>query len=513
MGFESLDYVVILLYLLAIVGISVFFMKGQKDTADYFLGGRRFHWFPIAISMYATVFSAISFISSPGRAYNKGMTMYLYSIFAVLGALLGVKIFVPFFRRLSLTTAYEYLEYRFNLGIRLLASFLFLMLRVFYLGVVLYATAVALEPFTGWSYSFSIVIVGVIATLYTALGGMKTVVWTDVVQFAILLGGILLVVFMLGRAHPDGFTGIWQYARSEGHTFNEVAEARFYRFDPFVTTFWGIFIFSVFTKLGYASADQSSIQRYLSTRNEKDASRSFFVGALLSIPVQFLLYFAGLGLLYFYATYPQKALPDMAGDHALARFISTELPAGVKGLLMAAILAAVMSTVDSVLNSLSACTVTDFVRRVFRPHATEQYYLRYARIATVAWGIVAIASAICIVALYGDLKKNPLMTVSNATVGFFIGILLAVFLLGILTKRANPTGVFAGTGAGLVAVLVVTSLFYFRDLPEGSPQLSFTWITIVGCFVTLVVGYGVSLLTPPPAIEKIERFTYWHLRG
>ena len=496
-------------YILAIFVMSLFFMRRQEDTTDYFLGGRMFHWIPVAISMYATLFSPISFISSPGRAYNHGMTMYLYSIFAVVGALIGIKIFVPFFRNLSLTTAYEYLERRFNLYIRLLASFLFMMLRVFYLGVVLFATAIALEPATGWPYLVSIAVVGLIATLYTTMGGMKTVVWSDVMQFTVLCGGILWIVFKLAGAHPDGFYGIWANARSNGKTFAALADGSFYKFDPFATTFWGIFIFSVFTKLGYAAADQSSIQRYLSTRDEKSASNSFLWGTILSIPVQLLLYFASLGLLYYYGVHPDRALPGMAGDHALARYISTELPPGVVGLIMAAILAAVMSTVDSVLNSLSACTITDFYRRVFRPDASEKHYLNAAKAATVLWGFVAIGSAVAIIRLYGtNLQRNPLMTVSNATIGFFMGILLAVFLLGILTRRTNSWGVTAGVVAGLTAVLTVTSLFYFRERAADAPKLSFTWITIIGCLATLVVGYGVSLLTQPPPEEKTRGFVY-----
>ena len=199
------------------------------------------------------------------------------------------------------------------------------------------------------------------------MGGMKTVVWSDVLQFTIICGGLLWIVFKLAGSHPDGFSGIWMNARSQGRTFAQVTKGSFYQFNPFVTTFWGIFVFSFFTKFGYAAADQTSIQRYLSTRRAKDASRSFLWGAILSIPVQFLLYFTGLGLFYFYAVHPEKAFPGMAGDNVLALYIATELPPGVTGLLMAAILAAVMSTVDSVLNSLSACTITDFYRRVFNP--------------------------------------------------------------------------------------------------------------------------------------------------
>ena len=379
MGFGIVDYVVMAVYTLVIIGMGMYFMRGQDNTEEYFFGGRRFHWLPVAISLYASLFSAISFLAAPGEAYNNGMMYYLWTFFVVPGAILAIIIFVPFFHGLSLTTAYEYLERRFNLHIRLLASFLFLMLRSFYLGIVLFACGIALYPVTGWSIPVSILFIGAVATLYTTLGGMKSVVWTDVMQFFVLIGGLLLIVYLIRAEHPDGFTGIWMHARSHGHTFNQITDRSFYSFNPFVRlSLWAMIVYSIFYKLGAASADQIVIQRYLSTRKKSYASRSLLWGTLLSIPVQFLLFFTGLGLFYFYGVHPEKALPGMTGDHVLVHFISSELPAGVGGIIMAAILAAVMSTVDSVLNSLSACTVNDFYKRVFRSHASEKELLRVA---------------------------------------------------------------------------------------------------------------------------------------
>lgn len=511
MGFGLLDYAAMVGYLGAMVGMGVFFMLRQKDTEDYFLGGRRFHWLPVAISTFASLFSAVSYIAAPAEAYNHGMMFFLSSALIILGLPPAIIIFVRFFRRLSLTTAYEYLERRFDLRVRLMASFLFLLLRSFYLGVVLFASAVALEPATGWPVWLSILLVGVVSTLYTTMGGIKSVIWTDVIQFVVLFGGILLVLGYLASDHPEGMTGIWTYARDRGHTFNGLWQRSFYSFDPYERlSLWVMIIYAVFTKLGYAGADQISIQRYLSTRSEKDACRSLVWGTFLGVPVMFLLYLAGLGLFYYYGTHPARAAAGMTGDHALACFVSRELPAGVGGIIMAAILAAVMSTVDSGLNSLATCSVTDFYDRLSRRRPSEQQKLRIAQAMTLIWGIVAIVCAVAIIWLFGATSgKNPLVVVTNVTLGFFTGILLGVFLLGVLTRRANAVGVLVGAAAGLAAALAITVPNYFCELPPGARPVSFLWINMTGCLTTVAAGYGASLLGRRPAPEQLEGLTYW----
>ena len=182
MGFSFWDYGAMGLYLLAILALGAYFMR-QENTVDYFLGGRGFHWFPVALSMFASLFSATSYVAAPAEAFNHGMTLFLKSAAVILGVPPAVIIFVRFFRRLSLTTAYEYLERRFNLAVRLVTSFLFLLLRSFWLGVVLFASAVALEPATGWPVWGSVLLVGTVAIVYTTMGGIKSVIWIEVIQF------------------------------------------------------------------------------------------------------------------------------------------------------------------------------------------------------------------------------------------------------------------------------------------------------------------------------------------
>jgi SSS family transporter len=511
MGFGLWDYITLGAYLAGIVALGAWLGRRQSSTAEYFLGSRQFHWLPVALSMFAALFSATSYVAAPGEAFNHGMALFVKSVAVLLGIPPAVILFVRFFRRLSLTTAYEYLERRFDLRVRLAGSFLFLLLRSFWLGVVLFASAVALQPATGWPIWVGVLLVGVVATAYTTLGGMKSIIWVDAIQFVILSGGIVLVLATIAWGPSQSLLGIWQYAHEKGHAFNRLAEASFYSVDPFVPySLWAIVISAIFTKLSLAGADQISIQRYLSTRDEKNASRSLIWGTAMGVPVMFLFYFAGLGLLWFYDTHPERALPNMTGDYALPHYIATELPQGMGGLIIASILAAALSTVDSGLNSLATCSVADFYSRVIRPAADQRRQVAVARFLTVVWGCLAIASAALMIWLYGAQRgQNPLIFVSEVTLGLFGGILLGIFLLGILTRRATSFGALAGAVVGLAAALAVTAPYYFRELPPGSPRLSFLWINIVGCLVTVVVGYAASFLSPRPSPEQIAENTFW----
>ena len=224
----------------------------------------------------------------------------------------------------------------------------------------------------------------------------------------------------------------------------------------------------------------------------------------------FLFYFSGLGLLWFYQAHPERALPNMAGDYALPHFIATELPPGVGGIVIAAILAAAMSTVDAGLNCLATCSITDFYGRVICPEATEERKLKLAKIMTVVWGVLAMLSAALMIWLYGAHRgRNPLIVISEVTLGFFGGIILGIFLLGVLTKRANAGGALLGAAVGLAAAIAVTAPYYFRELPPEAPRLSFLWINIIGCLATVVSGYLASFFWARPSQQQVEEATYW----
>jgi len=511
MGFGARDYAAVSIYLAGVLGMGYGFMRRQKSTSDYFVGGRRFHWLPVAISMFTALFSVISYIAAPAEAFNHGMTLSLFVLFMLLAIPVAAVVFVRFFRHIALTSVYEYLERRFDLRVRLATSFLFLALRSFYLGVVLFASAVALYPILGWPLWLSVIVVGAVATACAAMGGLEGLVWIDVAQFFVLLGGILVVLGLLIADHPEGFSGIWAYAQARNHTFGPVAEKSFYSFDPFQrVSLWVLVISAVFHKLSAMGADQVTIQRYVSTRSERDAVQSMIWGTVLSIPVLTLLYLTGLGLFYYYGAHPDRSLPNMTGDLALMHFVANELPPGVGGFIVAGIVAAVLTTVCSVLNSLATCSITDFYGRVLRPDASDRRRLAAAKAMTVVWGIVSILCAGLIMWLFGtEMQRNPLIEVSNVTLYVFSGILLGIFFLGILCRRANTPGVLVGAAVGLVAAVGTTAPYYFRELPEGAPKLSFLWINIIGCLTTFVVGYAVSRLSAAPKLCQIDGLTFW----
>jgi SSS family transporter len=494
MSFGILDYLAMAAYVLILVGIGLYFMRTQANAAEYFLGNRRFHWFPLAVGLFASLFSSVSFVAAPGEAYNNGLTLFLKSCFVLLGIPLAIIIFVRPFRRMNLTTAYEYLERRFDLRVRLLASGLFLLLRGWYLGAVLYATAVALRPATGITAWKSIILLGAAMTLYTTLGGLKSVVWADFLQFVVMFGGALVALGLLIAASPDGFSGIWRYAQSRGHALEALGTREFYSLSPFVRlSLWAMLLSSIFIKLGAAGTDQITVQRYLSTRDPKGAVKTMIWGTVLGVPLMLVLYLCGLGLLQFYHVHPERALPGMTGDDAFTHFISSEMPAGVGGLIMAGVLSAALGTGGSCLNSLSACTITDFWKRVLRPQAPEQGLVRLARLLTFGWGAISILLALSIIWLFGaDRQKNSLIEITQVTHNFFTGVLLGVFLLGMLTRRASAAGALAGATCGLLAALAIIVPYYFVSRPAGAPRPSFLWINITGCLVTCFTGYAIS---------------------
>ena len=312
MNFSNLhlaDYIVIGIYLGATLALGVWFHGRQKNTRDYFFGGGMLRWWAIAISLFATVFSAISFVAMPGEAYNFGLTMFLGLPISVLALPVGLYIFLRFFYELGIQTCNEYLELRFSPVIRLISSLSFLVLRGVYIGVVLYASALVLRTVVGWPAVISILLVGIFSLVFAYSGGMASVVWTDVAQFFVLLGGLLLLIGVIAMAVPGGLAGIWEIAAANGRTFNVSAESGFWGFDPntrIVIWYWLIGL--PLATFGYAT-DQIQLQRALSCRNFFDITRTIWGYAIGGLPVFFLFYFAGLAVFAYFKTVGAEVLP------------------------------------------------------------------------------------------------------------------------------------------------------------------------------------------------------------
>ncbi len=482
-GLTTLDHLVLFVYLALVVGIGSSFVRNQKDTEEYFLAGRRMPWVAVGISIFATLFSAISLLGSPGWVYDHNLTLGLTLLTIPLVTPVVILVFLPFYHRLKVFTAYQYLELRFSPAVRSAASALFLLQRGAYLAVVIYAPSLVLSTVTGLSLSWTILLVGGLATLYTLLGGMRAVIWTDVIQAIVLFGGLVLVVAVMSARIEGGLSEIVTSGIETGRFAVD------FSFGDWTTIFLGLVLLNgIFVNLAQYGADQIVLQRYLTTSSIRAGRNSMILNAILVLPAGSLLFLIGGGLYVFYLKHPDRLAAGTGGDAVLPYFVVHELPAGFSGVFIAAMFAAAMSSIDSSINSLSTATMKDFYERYLRPQADEKTYLRFSRIFTILWGGLAT-----FMALYIQHFQN-ILSASKILAGLFSGSLLGVFLLGMLTRRTTSLSALLGAGVGFALV---------AWLAMGTAA-SFLWYAPVGCLCTLVVGYGLSLLRPAPHPESLR---------
>lgn len=502
------DYAVIAAYMLAMVAIGFRVGQKQKSTADFFLAGRNMTWWPVALSLFAALFSAISYVAMPGEAFNYGMNMSLMAPLSLLPIPIVVFVFLRLFYKLRLWTAYEYLERRFDVRVRLVGSLAFLLLRSFYLGVVLYAAALVIQPITGWSLTTSALIIGLGSTLYIAVGGSEAVIWTDVVQTFILLGGIVVVIGIVAAETTGGIFGIWNQAAAMGRGFDISAKSGIWNWDfSQRITVWAWLIGLLPGCIGPAT-DQVNLQRCLSTKSLKAAGWAMVGSGILSVIVTYLFYFAGLAVLVFFAVLHPNVLPaGTRGDSAFTYFISHNLPTGLRGLLIAAILAAVMSTLASVVNSLVMVSVKDIYERMIHKGHSEAHYVKISKGLTWLWGLIPIVLSLTIDSLFTG-RNIPLLEISNVTLSFFGSVMLGIFILGLLTYRATATGAIVGLIAGSVLSAWITWRYYLSPVRDAE-RLSFLWLGLIGISSVVLLGYITSWLTPGTDRSRIRDYVIW----
>lgn len=485
-GFTTIDFIVLVVYVVGIAIFGAFFGKNQKTTKDYFLGGRNIPWWAVGLSVMATQASAITFIGAPGWGYSGGLErMNTFINIPLVMAFLMVTI-VPFFYRTEVYTAYEYLEKRFDTKTRTLTAGLFLIARGLATGVVLYAPALVLSVVTGWDVNITIILMALIAVVYTVLGGISAVIWTDVVQMFVLWLGAGLAIFTIVGEVPGGFAGALSMGSDAG-----LLQSLNFSFDLSVEySIWAGVIGGFFMHAAYFGTDQSQIQRVLTSKSLKESKMSLIISGLFMFPQMLLFLFIGILLFAFYANVGDPNVENL--NELFPLFVVEYLPVGISGLIIAGVFAAAMSSLDSALNSLSAVTVRDFYAKFFKKNASEAHYLNASRWATVFWGIYATIFAF----FAGNL--GPVIETVNKIGSYFYGALLGVFILAIFIRRANGTGAFAGVVAGMAAVWAVTTF----------ASISWLYNNVVGAVVAVAVGYAISLLTKAPVKEKLEGLVF-----
>jgi solute:Na+ symporter, SSS family len=552
---RAFDWLVVVAYIVWIIWDGLRRSKGTDEVEGYFLANRSLPWWAVGLTIMATQMSAVSIVGTTGQAYASGLSfIQLYIGLPLAMIILSVTV-VPFFTRARVYTAYEYLERRFDVRVRSLASFLFLMGRAFSLGVTLAAPAVVMSGILGWTLPVTVLAICVPMIAYTTIGGVQAVAWTDVKQMFVVVGGMLAAMGILLYGILD-HVSLGQAMHLAGATGR--LQALDFRFDlKEKYTFWSGMIGGLFLMLSYFGCDQSQVQRYLTAKSEDEARSSLMMTGFLKIPLQLLILFTGVLVFVFYlfqappmlfnrvhdaaiAASPQApayaalqrdfdqaiatreaaasggdSASFLAGDarvrairqdavalvkqttgdasyndvnYVFPTFITTRMPVGLVGLMIAAIFAAAMSASGGELNALATATIIDFYKRHFVKSAADRHYLLVSRVATLGWGLFA-----CIVAMYSA-SQGSLVEVVNRYGSFFYGSLLGVFILAILTKRATARGAFWGLIAGMVVVLIVAF----------TTPIEFLWHNLIGAVVVVVVGMAISYTQPAPMAVSIS---------
>ncbi len=481
-SFGKANSIVLGSYLFLLIIMGFYFSKRASSTQDFFLAGGRIPWWAAGLSIFATMLSAITYLSIPATVYATDWTRFLLNMGIPLIAPLVILFFLPFYRRLNVTSAYEYLEQRFNVSLRLLGSVSFILFQLGRMGIVLLLPALALSAVTGLNLFWCIGLMGLLSTLYTVLGGMEAVIWTDVMQVIVLIGGAIAALFIIVTDLPGGLGQI-------------LSEAAAYDKLNFINPGWdltrdSLFVIGigmVFANLLPYTTDQAVVQRYMTTSSEKAARNAIWTGALVAVPASILFFFLGTALFVFYLNFPAQLTPLNKADQLLPWFIIQEMPAGLGGLVIAGVFAAAMSSLDSSIHAITTSITTDFVRR-FRPDRSDRAWLSLARKLAIILGLLGTGSAM----LIGTWDLGLLWSIFLDITGLFLGTLGGLFSLGIFTKRTTAVHAWAG------ALVSVAALAYVSFATSWSGLL-FGAIGTVMCFT---VGWLTSYIIPDSQNKK-----------
>jgi SSS family transporter len=482
-AFRWLDWLVVGIYFMLVIGISVVVSrKMDNSTSDFFLGGGKIPWWAAGLSIFGSKLSALTFIAIPAKAYATDWVYLLNNIMIVAVAPLIVYFYLPYFRKMKLTSVYEYLHIRFNHRVKLLGSLTFLLFQVSRLGIVIYLPALVLSAVTGINIFICIGGITIITTAYSVAGGIEAVVWTEVMQVVVLLGGALMALVFIANSLDGGFGQLFTEATTNNKFRLAILEGTIT--EPVL---WVVLVGGFLTQLVTYSSDQVVVQRYLTTSTEKEARKSIYTNAFLVIPASLIFFSVGTALWVYFKHNPAGLNPNGRIDDVFPWYISHQLPSGLAGLVIAGLFAATMSTISSSMNSIATVVTTDFYQYL-RPNTTDRQRFGFARRTTMILGVLG-----CLIAIY-------MVYLSNASIwdqylkiiGLFGGCLAGMFVAGIFFPRINSRGILIG--------FVVSALSLW--LVQAANIINFFLYPAVAVLVCVLVAYIVSVLWPSGEIKK-----------
>lgn len=480
--FGILNTAILIAYLVGMVTIGLALAGRQKTTEDYFLAGRNMPWLAVGMSMFASLTSATTYMGVPGFAYGQNIAMIFGVAMSLVAAPILARLFYPVYRKHRVTTSYEFILLRYGPWARRAVSALFVLGRLGWLGIVIYAPAKAMSVASGMPLTLAIAAMGLLAVTYTVLGGLSAVIWTDVVQFVILFGGAVWLAGTLVTHVPGGLAQIAHIAAQAG------------KFDVFDWTDLGeLTVLSAaigwfFVFLNEYGTDQVTVQRLLAVRTDAGVVKAIVFNAVNDLVINALLIFIGLGMFAYFQAFPDRLDPALETDGILPFYIMHILPRGVSGLLVTGIFAAAMSSVDSGINSVSTVIVNDWIKPLRGAGQVHTSDVALARWLTVILGVLATVAA-----LYASRIGNIVQMWMNV-MGLFAAPVLSIFVLGILTRRAHFRGWLVGACGG-----IALTVFLQRTRAEWLMPI---WYVPISFVVTTFIGYAVSRLIPAPSHHR-----------
>ncbi len=508
-----LDWLIVFFYIAGIIVFAIYLSRSQTDTQDYYLAGRKIKWWQSGASTMATQLSAISFVSAPAFVALKtggGLKWLTYEFGVPLALILVMAIIIPILHKHKYISIYEYLEQRFDSGTRTLVSILFQLGRGLATAVAVLAGGIILATAVGISIFYAILLIGLVTLIYDVLGGIRVVIISDVMQMLVIMVGLLICA---GTAlYLVGWETAWASLEPDRYKILDFSGWGFNSESTY--GFWPMLIGGFFLYASYYGTDQSQVQRELSVGSLNDVRKSLLVNAFGRFPLVLLYVLMGvfvgavfmqpqnlaqIALVLHLDAGSMQAILTENPDRMVPMFILGYLPHGIIGFIFVAIMAALMSSLDSGLNSLSAVTMKDFYQRYIKPKADEQHYLRVSRIITILWGVFAIGVALLMSEATQAARQTTIVLI-NAVGSMLYGPILAAFLLGMLSKRITATGIKKGIVAGIAGNLL---LWIFTSV-------SWMWWNVSGFLVTILTALTVGLVSSvggksfSPEKEKID---------
>lgn len=511
---RTTDLAVLLIYMLGVFALGCWFSRKSGTTQEFMAAGRSLPGWAVGLSIFGTYVSSIGFLGNTGKAYGGNWNSWVFGLTLPLAAIIAVKYFVPLYRSSDAVSAYAHLEHRFGPWARTYALVCYLLTQLARIGTILYLVALALAPLTGWDVKTIILITGLLVTVYTLLGGIEAVIWTDVAQSIVLIAGAFLCVALIVIGMPDGPGQLFEIAnQSDKFSLGSFGVSLESLTMP-EPTFWMVLVYGFFINLQNFGIDQSFVQRYITAKSDHDARFSVWLGSIMFPLVSILFFFIGTGLFSLYQTDPAlldevktqvaetrltqagqdvneatiaaesaKLTSADIGDKVLPHFIVRKLPAGLAGLLIAAIFAAAMSSMDTSLNSSATLVLCDIYKRHYRPEVGERESMKVLYVSTFAFGAVGTFTALAMIRV-----RSALDMWWNLQ-GIFTGGMLGLFLLGLISRRAkNPQAVVAViVGIGLILWLSISTTAIW-------PESLADWSNPLHSFLTIVLGTSAIVL-------------------